>query len=71
MKNKGFGHLKTRLFTIKTSKHVGLGGPWYLCISFWLETATQTWVLSNLLVVQGGPPEPIVFETWTYSNPSK
>ena len=26
MKNKGFGHLKTRLFTIKTSKNVGLGG---------------------------------------------
>ena len=23
MKSKGFGHLKTRLFTIKTSKHVG------------------------------------------------
>ncbi len=27
MKNKGFGHLKTMLFTIKTSKNVGLGGP--------------------------------------------
>ena len=29
MKNKGFGfgHLKTRLFTIKTSKNVGFGGP--------------------------------------------
>ena len=27
-KNKGFGHLKTRLFTIKTSKNVGFGGPW-------------------------------------------
>ena len=26
MKNKGFGHLKTRLFTIKASKHVGFGG---------------------------------------------
>ena len=23
---KGFGHLKTRLFTTKTSKNVGLGG---------------------------------------------
>ena len=33
MKNKGFGHLKTRLFTIKTSKHVGFGGPWYIIIS--------------------------------------
>ena len=32
MKNKGFGHLKTRLFTIKTSKHVALGGPWYILI---------------------------------------
>ena len=30
MKNKGFGHLKTRLFTIKTSKDVGFGGPWYI-----------------------------------------
>ena len=26
MKNKGLGHLKTRWFTIKTSKHVGFGG---------------------------------------------
>ncbi len=26
---KGFGHLNTGLFTKKTSKHVGLGGPWY------------------------------------------
>ena len=25
MKNTGFGHLKSMLFTIKTSKHVGLG----------------------------------------------
>ena len=29
MKNKGFGHLETRLCTIKTSKHVGFGGPLY------------------------------------------
>ena len=28
MKNKGFGHLKTRWFTIKTSKNVGFRGPW-------------------------------------------
>ena len=34
MKNRGFGHLKTRLFTIKTSKHVGLGGPWYIYILY-------------------------------------
>ena len=27
MKNKGFGHLKTRLFTIQTSKHVWFWGP--------------------------------------------
>ena len=26
MKNKGFGHLQSRLFTIKTSKRVGFGG---------------------------------------------
>ena len=30
MKNRGFGHLKTRLFTIKTSKNLGFGGPWYI-----------------------------------------
>ena len=30
MKHKGFGHLKTRLFTIETSKNVGYGGPWYI-----------------------------------------
>ena len=30
MKNKGFGHLKTRLFTIKTSKNLGFEGPWYV-----------------------------------------
>ena len=28
VKNKGVGHLKPRLFTMKTSKHVSLGGPW-------------------------------------------
>ena len=29
MNNKGFGHLETRLFTIKTSKNVGLKfGDW-------------------------------------------
>ena len=26
-KSKGFGHLKTRWFTIESSKHVGFGGP--------------------------------------------
>ena len=30
MKNEGFGHLKPRLFTIKPSKNVGFGGPWYI-----------------------------------------
>ena len=29
-KNTGFGHLKTSLFTIKASKNVGVGGPWWL-----------------------------------------
>ena len=33
MKNKVFGHLKTRLFTINTSKDVGLGGPWWFNLS--------------------------------------
>ena len=38
MKHKGLGHLKTRLFTIKTSKHVGFGGslkvniPYIACL---------------------------------------
>ena len=27
MRDKGFGHLKTMLFTIKTSQHVGLNSP--------------------------------------------
>ena len=27
MKSKGLGHIKTRLFTTKTSKNVGVGGP--------------------------------------------
>ena len=30
MKNKGLGHRKTRLCITKTSKNVGLGGPWYI-----------------------------------------
>ena len=34
MKNTGLGHLKTRLFTIKTSKNVGLGGPWIIPMEF-------------------------------------
>lgn len=29
MEKKGFGNLKTRLITMKTSKTVGLEGPWY------------------------------------------
>ena len=36
MKHKSFGHLKPRLFTIKTSKHVGLGGPWYIYIYIYI-----------------------------------
>ena len=38
MKNEGFGHLKTRLFTIKTSKNVCSGGPWYIYISIFINT---------------------------------
>ena len=29
MKNEGFGHLKTRILTIKTFRNVGLGGPYF------------------------------------------
>lgn len=32
MKNKGFGHLATRLFTIKASTNVVFWGPWYILI---------------------------------------
>ena len=35
MNNKGFGHLKTRLYTIKTSKHVGFGVPWSHGVQWW------------------------------------
>ena len=27
MKKQGFGHQKTRLFTVKTTENVGFGGP--------------------------------------------
>ena len=37
MKNKGFGQLKTRLFTINTSKNVGLGGPWCFIHPRWFS----------------------------------
>ena len=30
MKNEGFGYLKPGYLPYKTSKDVGLGGPWYL-----------------------------------------
>ena len=40
----GFGHLKTRLFTINTSKsYVGLGGPWYVDQHFWELDGSSTW----------------------------
>jgi len=34
VKNEGLGNLKTKLFTLKTTKHVGFGGPWYLHITY-------------------------------------
>ena len=43
MKNKGFGHLKTRSFTIKTSKNVGLGGPWYTIRPWKSTTIKKRW----------------------------
>ena len=48
MKNKGFGHLKTRLFTIKTSKNVGLGGPWIIKGPFERMELLQPSRLDNL-----------------------
>ena len=34
-KNTGFGHLKTRLFTIKTCR---FGGPMVVCSGWWVLT---------------------------------
>ena len=41
MKNKGFGHLKTRFCTIKTSKNVGFRGPWYIYFTFPSKTCAE------------------------------
>ena len=41
MKNIGFGHLKTMLFTIKTSKNVGFGGLWYINLYYWVDEYLQ------------------------------
>ena len=52
MKNKGFGHLKTRLFTIKkTSKHVGLGGPWHISLEIILLGTTKCFFVQSRLLV--------------------
>ena len=47
-KNKGFGHLKTKLFTIKTSKNVGLGENhgnrwfwWWPFLGWWTRDTWQ------------------------------
>ena len=50
MKNKCFGHLKTRLFTIKNSKNIGLGGPMvniyiYIHIFYTLKPTVCSWKL--------------------------
>ena len=55
-KNKGFGHLKTGLFTIKTSKNVGLGGPWYIYI----------YVCLDLLQVLGTS----ISKAWSFQTPT-
>ena len=43
------GHLKTRLFTIKVSKDVGLGGPWYIIIRWhcWTKRLLTPFMLMN------------------------
>ena len=43
------GHLKTRLFTIKVSKNVGLGGPWYIIIRWhcWTKRLLTRFMLMN------------------------
>ncbi len=43
MKNKDFGYLKTKLFTIKTSKNVGFGGPWLI-----VNLSERSWNASHL-----------------------
>ena len=74
MKNKRFGHLETRFFTIKTSKNVGLGGPWYILYDSdyiytwpWRGSLAIYWYLKHT----DGPffPEPqiVVFKnTWQH-----
>ncbi len=55
MKNKGFGHLKTRLFTIKTSKNVGFGGPIYRHLS---TKKVKRFIYISVSLVQ---PHPVFF----------
>jgi len=48
MKRKGFGHLKTRLLTAKTSKNVVFGCPW------WIDRYTKvSWIHHEKRVGQG------------------
>ena len=47
MKNKSFGHLKTSLFSIKTSKNVGFGGSWYLFPLRWSLLVIVIFTLSS------------------------
>ena len=48
-KNKGFGHLKTRLFTTKTSKHVGFWGATVLkCGNLWTSHSAHDVLPQNL-----------------------
>ena len=54
MKNKGFGHLRTTLFTIKASKHVGFEGQWDLMFfyTFCWDVETKTTFYAKLPLVK-------------------
>ena len=60
MKNRGFGHLKTRLFTIKASKHVGLGGPWFYILNIMLHFCFYSAVFCWQIRIQYLPKAQVV-----------
>ena len=71
MKNKGFGHLKTWLFTIKTSKHVGLGGPWYIINIIRPKNGASFWMMMNPYSNHGETRIPTYEKWWLVGLPGK
>ena len=71
MKNKGFGHLKTWLFTIKPSKHVGLGGPWYIINIIRPKNGASFWMMMNPYSNHGETRIPTYEKWWLVGLPGK